>query len=66
MLYRTLVHVKRTDSLLSCGQMEINKNRSSPFCYSLKDYNLFDLQIKGKLHCLESVIMHRVSTWEGT
>ena len=63
MLYRTLVHVKRTDSLLSCGKMEIKKNRSSPFCCSVKDYNLFDLQIQDKLHCLESLIMLRVSAW---
>ena len=59
MLYRTLVHVKRTEGLLSCGQMGINKNQSSPFCCSIKDYFLFHLQIKDKLHCLESVIMHR-------
>ena len=63
MLYRTFVRVKRTDSLLSCGQMGINKNRSSPCCCSVKDYILFDLQIKDKLHCLESLIMLRVSTW---
>ena len=63
MLYRTLVNVKRMDSLLSCGQTGINKNRSSLFCCSVKDYILFDLKIQDQLHCLESLIMLRVSTW---
>ena len=56
MLRRTLVNVKRTDSLLCRGQIEICKKRSPLFCCSVKGHIFVDLlQIKDKFHCQESI-----------
>ena len=56
MFRRTLVNVKRTDSLLCRGQIEICKKRSPLFCCSVKGHIFVDLlQIKDKFHCQESI-----------
>ena len=56
MFRRTLVNVKRTDSLLCHGQIETCKKRSPLFCCSVKGHIFVDLlQIKDKFHCQESI-----------